>query len=101
MRMFIDEYRTPITGKSAAKGIRWALDKEFKLLHFGGKERLSRFDIAIIIAKSQKLSLENIEKAYQDDFKMAAARPKDVSLNSDLAKSMGYEPNKIKDDLNV
>ena len=43
LRLFADEFRTPVSASTAAKGLLLALRNAQGLLHLGGKERLSRY----------------------------------------------------------
>ena len=91
LRMFVDEFRTPASGSSAAEGLLLALRKGSGIVHLGGRERLSRFDLATMVAKALG-STTPITPVNQDSVPMAAPRPKDVSLNSSRAFGMGYSP---------
>ena len=49
---FTDEYRTPVSGADAAHGLFLLLEKEVNgIYHLGGKEKVSRFEFAKIMAK--------------------------------------------------
>lgn len=97
---FTDEYRTKVSGKSAVKGMLMLLDKNAEgIWHLGGKERISRYDFAIKMAQAFQYPVELIKASLQADVKMAAARPSDVSLNSNKAFKMGYNPTSIEKDL--
>ena len=83
---FTDEYRTAVDGKTAARGLFLLLEKEVNgIWHLGGKERLSRYEFAIRMAKENNLDASLINPVLQKDIKMAAARPADVSLDSSKA----------------
>lgn len=100
LKLFEDEFRTPISNVNAAEAILEAIHLS-GLYHFGGKQRLSRLDMgsraALILGRSQK----NIISCFQKDVKMPAARPQDVSLDSSKAekagiKLMGYDEALLK-----
>ena len=88
---FTDEYRTAVDGITAARGLFLLLEKGVKgIWHLGGKERLSRYEFAIRMAKENNLDASLINPVLQKDIKMAAARPADVSLDSSKAFQIGY-----------
>ncbi len=99
LNLFIDEFRTPVSGKTAAKGLLLALEKVNGIIHLGGKERLSRYDFGLLLAEVFQLSTSGIKACRQQDVKMAAPRPTDVSLDSSQAFTLGYQPLSIQEEL--
>ncbi|MCP4440133.1 MAG: NAD(P)-dependent oxidoreductase [Aureispira sp.] len=104
---FIDEYRTPISGTVASewlhKAIQYllAMDKPTEsLLNMGGMERISRYDFAIQMAKVFELPDNTIEATSLADVELAAPRPKDVSMDNQLARELlNYTPPSIQKQL--
>ncbi len=93
LRLFVDEFRTPVSGQDGAAGLLLALESATTgLLHLGGRERLSRYDFGVIMAQVLSLPPEQLHPCSQADVPMAAARPSDVSLTSDRARALGYHP---------
>jgi dTDP-4-dehydrorhamnose reductase len=90
--LFIDEFRTPISGHDAALGILGLIKDNSGIFHFGGKESISRHDFGMLLGKCLGLKSIPINPISQKDLKMAAMRPKDVSLNSAKAYSLGFKP---------
>ncbi|MBD2194365.1 MULTISPECIES: SDR family oxidoreductase [Calothrix] len=99
LNLFIDEFRTPASGTTAAKGLLLALEKVQGLIHLGGKERISRYDFGQLLVEVFQISDAKIKGCYQKDVKMAAPRPADVSLDSSKAFALGYQPLSIKEEL--
>jgi dTDP-4-dehydrorhamnose reductase len=99
LKLFIDEFRTPVSGKTAAKGLLLALEKVKGLIHLGGKERISRYDFGRLLVEVFQLPTEGLKACRQQDVKMAAARPADVSFDSSKAFALGYQPLSIKEQL--
>ncbi|BAY98420.1 dTDP-4-dehydrorhamnose reductase [Tolypothrix tenuis PCC 7101] len=99
LSLFIDEFRTPVSGKTAARGLLLALEKVQGLIHLGGKERISRYDFMRQLVEVFKIPNAQLKGCRQEDIKMAAPRPKDVSLNSYKALTLGYQPLSIKEEL--
>ncbi|BAY88271.1 MULTISPECIES: SDR family oxidoreductase [unclassified Tolypothrix] len=99
LSLFIDEFRTPVSGKTAAQGLLLALEKVQGLIHLGGKERISRYDFMRQLVEVFEIPNAQLKGCRQEDIKMAAPRPKDVSLNSSKAFTLGYQPLSIKEEL--
>ncbi|MEI2583328.1 SDR family oxidoreductase [Scytonema sp. PRP1] len=99
LNLFIDEFRTPVSGKSAAKGLLLALEKVNGLIHLGGKERISRYDFGRLLVEVFQLPSDGLKACRQKDVKMAAPRPSDVSLDSSKAFSLGYHPLCLREEL--
>ena len=97
---FTDEYRTPLGGQSAANGLlHAALHFPGGRYHMGGKKRLSRYDFGLLMSKTFGLDIKMIKPASQKDFKFAAERPPDVSLNSEKATKLGFAPMETEEEL--
>jgi dTDP-4-dehydrorhamnose reductase len=113
IQAFTDEYRTPLSGQTAAQGLRrlldWALSAYKKhpdtwelgrLIQFAGTESISRYDLALQIAQHLELSTDLIQKSLRLDAENGHLRPADVSLSGDLAKQLlGFEPKSLAEQL--
>ncbi|BAY11881.1 SDR family oxidoreductase [Calothrix sp. NIES-2098] len=99
LNLFIDEFRTPASGTTAAKGLLLALDKVQGLIHLGGKERISRYDFGKLLVEVFQVPDAKLQGCRQQDVKMAAPRPADVSLDSSKAFALGYQPLSLKEEL--
>ncbi|MFM2064786.1 MAG: dTDP-4-dehydrorhamnose reductase [Cyanobacteriota bacterium] len=99
LSLFRDEFRTPVSANTAAKGLLLALEKVNGIIHLGGKERISRYDFGKILVEVMQLPSDKLKSCLQDDVKMAAPRPKDVSLDSEKAFSLGYQPLSVREEL--
>ncbi|MDB9375196.1 SDR family oxidoreductase [Nodularia sphaerocarpa] len=99
LKLFTDEFRTPASGITAAKGILLALEKINGYIHLGGKERISRYDFGKLLVEVFQLPETGLKTCRQEDVKMAAPRPADVSLDSTKAFALGYQPLHIKTEL--
>ncbi len=97
---FTDEFRTKVSGSDAAQGMLLLLEQQVKgIWHLGGKESISRFDFAMKMAETFGLPGALVQASKQADVKMAAARPANVSLNSEKAFQLGYQPKRISEAL--
>ncbi|MBD2506668.1 NAD(P)-dependent oxidoreductase [Nostoc muscorum FACHB-395] len=101
LNLFIDEFRTPVSGTTAAKGLLLALEKVNGIIHLGGKERISRYDFGQILVEVFQLPSTGLKSCRQQDVKMAAPRPADVSLDSSKAFALGYQPLSVKEELEM
>ncbi len=99
LTLFTDEFRTPVSGHTAAQGLIMALHKAQGILHLGGRERISRYDFGKLIAGVMGCSGENITACKQGDVKLTVPRAADVSLDSTRAYSMGFMPPSLKEEL--
>ncbi|MBD2567512.1 SDR family oxidoreductase [Anabaena lutea] len=101
LSLFIDEFRTPVSANTAAKGLLLALAKVNGIIHLGGKERISRYDFGKILVEVLQLPSDKLKSCLQADVKMAAPRPKDVSLDSSKAFALGYQPLSVREELDI
>jgi dTDP-4-dehydrorhamnose reductase len=93
LSLFKDEMRSPVSGKTASEGMLLALEKcRGEIIHLGGKESISRYQFGLLMAEKLGLPTDKITACFQADVPMAAPRPRDVSLNSSKAYSLGYNP---------
>jgi dTDP-4-dehydrorhamnose reductase len=99
LNLFIDEFRTPVSGTTAAKGLLLASEKVNGIIHLGGKERISRYDFGKILIEVFNLPSTGLRGCRQQDVKMSAPRPADVALDSSQAFKLGYQPLSIKEEL--
>jgi len=98
LSLFINEFRTPVSGKTAAQGLLLALEKVNGIIHLGGKERASRYDFGRLLIEVLQLP-DGLKACRQEDVKMAAPRPADVSLDSSMAFELGYAPLSLREEL--
>lgn len=99
LRLFVDEFRTPVSGKTAAEGLLIALDKVQGIIHLGGQERISRYDFGRLMIEELDLPSTGLKACRQQDVPMAAPRPPDVSLDSSKAFALGYGPRSLRSEL--
>lgn len=100
LKLFTDEFRTPVSGTDAVKGLMLILEKNYKgIIHLGGKEKISRYDFGIMVKDIFQFQNATIIPLKQADIKMTAPRPANVSLDSSKAYSLGYNPSSILDGL--
>jgi dTDP-4-dehydrorhamnose reductase len=99
VNLFTDEFRTPVSGRDAAKGLLIALDKRPGMIHLGGPEKISRYEFGKLLCESLGLSNARLNPCRQQDLKMSAPRPSDVSLDSSKARALGFNPKSLKEEM--
>jgi dTDP-4-dehydrorhamnose reductase len=92
LNLFVNEFRTPLSGEAAVAGLFLALDKVCGIIHLGGKERISRHDFGKLMQRMFKFENATIRPCKQDEIHMPAPRPADVSLDSSKAAALGFRP---------
>lgn len=98
LSLFVDEFRTPVSGKTAAMGLLFAIANNFQgIIHLGGKERISRYDFFRLLLEELDMKSAKIKPCLQKDVQMSAPRPADVSLDSSKAFNLGYNPPFLKE----
>ena len=99
LKLFMDEYRTPIRVGRVVEGLFLALEKSPGILHLGGGERVSRYDLGHMIAEKHSLKKAHIVSCRQKNVDLGAPRPEDVSLNIDKARALGFHPRSLREEL--
>jgi len=94
VRLFTDQYRTPIDPESVAAALERLLSgAQSGIFHLGGPERLSRYEIGRRSARLAGLDASLIEAVLATDRSSFAQRPRDVSLDSGrAARELGWAP---------
>ena len=100
VNLFVDEFRTPASALAASAGLLLAIDKKVKgRLHLGGKERISRYEVGLLLADILDIPQELIKGGKQADVVMVAKRSPDTSLDSSKAFELGYKPLSVREEL--
>jgi dTDP-4-dehydrorhamnose reductase len=92
VKLFYDQYRTPISLKDTARIITHIskIDVKNEIINVGGKERVSRSELGEILCDAAGFDKSLIERISMDEFKdipMIA----DVSMNTEKLRSLGIE----------
>ncbi|MCX6351872.1 MAG: sugar nucleotide-binding protein [Bacteroidetes bacterium] len=99
--LFTDEYRTVISAREACIGLRLALELHGNLIHFGGKESYSRFEIGQKICDIFGFERSLLLPTRQIKVNMPARRPPDVSLTNRKARQLGWNPSDLLVELSM
>jgi dTDP-4-dehydrorhamnose reductase len=101
VRLYSDQYRTPIDAVSVASACSALLrGTHAGLFHLGGAERVSRHQIALRVAALLGLDASLIDEARQREHPPSVPRPLDVSLDSSRARrELGWAPRPLDEAL--
>ena len=94
VRLFTDQYRTPVDPESVADAVARVLARSASgRFHVGGPERLSRHAMGLRVARLLGLPESGIEPVSQASAPAGVARPADVSLDCARAdRELGWRP---------
>jgi dTDP-4-dehydrorhamnose reductase len=83
VRLFTDEFRTPLWLDDAARACIALAQSDMRgVVHVGGPERLSRFEMGERVAAALGAEGRLLERASREDFASPEPRVRDVSLVS-------------------
>lgn len=102
IRLFTDEYRTPIDPASVADAVARLVTRGGATgrFHLGGRERLSRHELGLRVGHVLGLPTARIEAGARVDYRGPERRAADVSLDSARARrELGWEPRPIDEAL--
>jgi len=87
--LFEDEFRTPLHYRTAAQIlVRLAESGAQGIVHIGGRERVSRFELMRKAAQALDLDSSLVQPNRQADRSLAEPRPADVSLDTSRLQSL-------------
>ena len=92
LRLLTDEFRTPVSYVDAAQGVLSLLGKACGRLHMGGRYRVSRYEMGLLMAKQMGIAPTTIQPVTLESLNLTAPRSPDCSLVSDTAYALGYDP---------
>ncbi len=100
VQLFIDQFRTPLYVKDAARMIGELCGKDIKgtIINFGSKERLSRAELGERLCDVAEFDKTLIDKISLDD-KPEYPKVEDVSMNTDKLRSFGIEQMSVEESL--
>ena len=92
VKLFIDQFRTPISLIEAAKVISELiqLDVKSEIINLGGPERISRYELGIRLCEIAGLDKNLLQQIKMDDVKNLP-KVADVSMNTDKLVSLGIK----------
>jgi dTDP-4-dehydrorhamnose reductase len=98
VKVFIDQFRSPISLLEAARLITELIKKDIKkeVINFGGPERVSRYELAERLCDIKGFNKNLLVKIKLDDVPQLP-KVEDVSLNIDKMKSFDLEPKSLNE----
>jgi dTDP-4-dehydrorhamnose reductase len=92
VNLFTDQYRTPLSLFEASRIITELISKEVKkeTLNFGGKERVSRFELGEILCEEAGFDKRLLNPLKMEEMP-GAYKVADVSLNCDKLENIGIQ----------
>ena len=99
MKLFTDEIRSSLGAYSAATGLLQMLSQPGELFILAGDEALSRYEFGLRVAAFYGLDPAPLQASAQADLPMAAGRPRDLTMLNTKAKSAGFAPISLEDEL--
>lgn len=96
VKLFTDQYRTPLSVIDAARMINELIQKDIKseILNFGGIERVSRYELGEILCMVAGFDKNLLVKINMDDLP-GLTKVEDVSMNTDKLQSYGIKSTSI------
>ena len=89
LRLFDDEFRTPVWLADAAVAIVSLAESDFSgIVHVAGPERLSRFDMGKQMAELMGIDAPNIDRVSRFSVDASEPRPEDLSLDGSKFASL-------------
>lgn len=90
VKLFIDQYRTPLSLMEASRVINKLIDTNIKseIINFGGLERVSRFELGEYLCDAANFRKDLLVKITIKDVP-ELPQVKDVSMNTDKLKNLG------------
>ena len=92
LRLFFDEFRTPVDSESAAQGLLAMVGRAGGLLHLGGRTRVSRYELGLLMAGCMGVAPTMLQPVRLHAVAAEAVRSPDCSLDSRKAYGLGYDP---------
>lgn len=97
LNLFTDEYRTPLSADEVVRVIEFIIENKLKgLYHISGNQRINRYELGLLIAKRFNLPQSKLIATTRKKAGMGN-RPKDVSLNNEKLKTVGFFPKSLEE----
>lgn len=100
VRLFYDQFRTPLSLHNAASIIKKIISSDIKnqTVNFGGREKVSRYELGEMVCSRFNFDKSLIERTSLHDFE-GQNRVYDVSMKTDLLRSFGFEQESIEESI--
>ena len=100
VKLFADQYRTPISVNDAARNIVNLADIDLKneIINVGGSERVSRYEMGEMLCEIAGLDKNLLQKIVMDDIPNFP-KVKDVSLDTEKLRGLGLKTRSIEENI--
>lgn len=100
VRLFYDQYRSPLSLSDAARVISALIEKDVssQVINFGGKERVSRYGLGSMLCEEAGMD-KSFLKAISMDEVLKSSGVKDVSMDTSKLRYLGIEQKTIRESL--
>lgn len=100
VKLFIDQFRTPISLTDSSAIITDLIGKDFinETINLGGTERVSRFQMGEMLCSIAGFDKDLLQKIKMDEIPNYPV-VEDVSLNTDKLQSLGLKPGTIEENI--
>jgi dTDP-4-dehydrorhamnose reductase len=100
VKLFVDQFRTPISLQAAAKTVIKIVKMDItnEIINLGGVERVSRYELGEILCSVAGYDKSLLEKISLNDIP-ELPKVEDVSLNTDKLQSLGFKLKKIENSI--
>lgn len=93
LKMFADVFFTPIAVEPLCDAIAdLAVSDHRGVVHVGGSERLSKYDLGVALARAFQLPDSRIERSKLGDISLPARRPREMSMSTARVVSLLGRP---------
>lgn len=101
VRLFSDQFRTPLFLEDAARGLELLLTAKDPpaCVHLAGPERVSRYDMGLTAARVFGFDPSLAVPTRMSEAPGLAPRPADVSLDISVARTLGFAPRGVAEGL--
>jgi dTDP-4-dehydrorhamnose reductase len=98
LRLFTDQYRTPVDADSVAEALALLLERRgHGIYHLAGPERVSRHALGLRVAALLGLPAAGLEPVRYADQPSAGPRPADLGLDASRARDeLGWTPRSLE-----
>ncbi len=100
VQAFNDEFRSAAHAKDIVGGIQLLLEQQLSgIWHLGGPESLSRYEMAMLLAKQLKVDHTLVLSTQQKALSLYPERPANVTLDSEETYKIGFQPQRMEEAL--
>ena len=89
IRLFTDQYRTPILVNNLAEALWELMGNDFRgIIHLGGAQKITRYEMGVLMCEMFGLDKRLLIPTRLQEVKLIAPRPLDCSLDISLARRL-------------